>query len=316
MKKIVGVALAAGMSAAFCGAEPKIVACWGDSVTEGMAMPAGKSYPDRLQARLGDTFRVLNSGDGGEDAVTIPVRQGAYPIRTTAKIAFAAGESKVRIGDGTDNNFRTERGEKIKLTAAMGRKIPVNDVTIGGDKYRLSMSEYRWNTATNPICYKLWLERGEVSKPVEIAAGTPAVFASAAVTPEAACEIIFMGANGGWGRDVNVLIAHYRAMIAHRGADKPYFVVVPYWGAFSAADAETFRSAFGEHAIDFRAEAIAHGLADQGISPTALDRSEIAAGRVPPSLLYRNRPDVHMNEHGYDFLAGVLFERGRKLGYW
>ncbi|HPS09016.1 MAG TPA: hypothetical protein PLG22_15940, partial [Kiritimatiellia bacterium] len=92
MKKIVGVALAAGMSAAVCGAEPKIVACWGDSVTEGMAMPAGKSYPDRLQARLGDTFRVLNSGDGGEDAVTIPVRQGAYPIRTAAKIAFAAGE--------------------------------------------------------------------------------------------------------------------------------------------------------------------------------------------------------------------------------
>ena len=56
-------------------ADIKKIICWGDSITEGMAMTPRETYPARLQELLGERFKVLNSGDGGEDAVTIPVRQ-------------------------------------------------------------------------------------------------------------------------------------------------------------------------------------------------------------------------------------------------
>lgn len=76
------------------------------------------------------------------------------------------------------------------------------------------------------------------------------------------------------------------------------------------------QTAFGEQAVDFRSEAIRRGLAAEGLVATELDRTEMAAGRVPPSLLYGNRPNCHLNAKGYDFLAQLLFERGRALKYW
>jgi len=307
---LTAVALACGLA---CAADVKTVCCWGDSVTEGMAMPRGKDYPARLQARLGAGWRVFNSGDGGENSVTIPVRQGAYRIRTAERIVFPAGVKKVRIGDGTDNGFRTEAGEKIKLTAPLGRELSVNPVRIAGADYVLSMRDFRWNTATNPISYTLWLERKETTQALEIPPAAVS-FASIDRTKASVCDIVFMGANGGWNKDPKVLIDQHRAMIRHHGEGRPYLVIIPYFGGPRLAAA--FKEAFGDHAVDFRAEAIARGLAAQGLVPTALDTKEMAAGRVPPSLMYRNRPDVHLNEHGYDFLAGLLFDRGRALGYW
>ena len=82
---------------------PRRILCWGDSVTEGMAMPRGKDYPARLGALLGPGYEVLNSGDGGENSVTIPARQGAVPLATAATITFPAGELAVQIGDAADN---------------------------------------------------------------------------------------------------------------------------------------------------------------------------------------------------------------------
>ena len=60
-----------------------IVACWGDSITEGMGM-TDKSYPIRLQEMLGDTnFVVYNGGDGGETSNTIAARQGGLKVYTS-----------------------------------------------------------------------------------------------------------------------------------------------------------------------------------------------------------------------------------------
>ena len=270
---------------------PKTVLCWGDSVTEGMAMPRGKDYPSQLQALLGPGYAVLNAGDGGENTITIPARQGAVALATAAPIAFPAGERTVRIGDADDNGFHTPAGERIKLTAALGRDIPVNPVRIGTETYTLSFRNFRWNSPTNRISYTLWLARGKrgSEKPLAIPAGTPVSFASTAAAPTAACEIFFMGANGGWDNDIDKLIAQIRAMVARRGEDKPYLVIVPYWGGFPQAKKDAFKAAFGRHAVEFPVE---------------------------PTLCYRNRPDVHLNERGYALLARLLHARGTELGYW
>ncbi len=270
---------------------PKQILCWGDSVTEGMAMPRGKDYPSQLEALLGPGYIVLNSGDGGENTITIPARQGAVALATAADITFQAGERAVKIGDADDNGLHTPAGEKIKLTAPMGREIPVNPVKIGSDFYKLSCRGFRWNSPTNRISYTLWLTRGKraVKEQFTIPAGTPVSFASTAAAPNAHCEIFFMGANGGWDNDINKLIAQLRAMVARRGEDKPYLVIVPYWGGFRQEKKDAIKAAFGRHAVEFPVE---------------------------PKLCYRNRPDVHLNENGYALLAKLLHERGAELGYW
>ncbi len=284
-------ALAAAIEAPAAEAAPRRILCWGDSVTEGMAMPKGKDYPSRLGELLGDGYQVFNSGDGGENSVTIPARQGAVKLTTAAAIAFPAGERTVKVGDASDNGFRTAAGEKIMLTAALGRKLPVNPVKIGKEEYKLSFQGFRWNSPTNKISYALMLSRSDASaaKAATIPAGTPVRFASADAVPGAYCEIFFMGANGGWGKDVDKLVAQIRAMVARRGEKKPYLVIVPYWKRFAQEQKDAFKAAFGRHAVEFPVE---------------------------DSLCYKNRPDVHLNENGYALLAKLLHERGAELGYW
>ena len=289
-----GLCIAAALAAATAGgasATTKKVLCWGDSVTEGMAMPCGKDYPARLQALLGPDFEVLNSGDGGENSVTSPVRQGAVPLATAAPIVFPAGETTVKIGDAGDNGFRTPAGDKIKLTAALGRQIPVNPVRLGDADFSLSFKDFRWNTPTNPISYTLWMSRdgAAAEEALEIPAGTPAKFASTDASPGAFCEIFFMGANGGWDNKVGKLVSQIREMVARRGEDKPYLVIVPYWKSFSQEKKDEFKAAFGLHAVEFPVEA---------------------------ALCYRESLNVHLNERGYALLAELLFERGAQLGYW
>ena len=266
---------------------PKTVLCWGDSITEGMAMPRGKDYPGRLQALLGPGWKVLNSGDGGEDAVTIPARQGAFALVTSAPVVFPEGVKTVKLGDAADNGIRTAQGDRISLTAALGRQIPVNPIRIGGRDYALSFEGFRWNTSTNRITYSLNLSRADAGAAEAIPSGTPAVFASAASAPQAACEVYLMGANGGWNNDVDHLIALHRAMIARRGEAAPFLVIEPYW--LPQRQKEAFRAAFGERLVPF--------------SPTV-------------EQCYRKRRDVHLNEEGYGLLAKAVFARGRALGYW
>ena len=54
-----------------------------------------------------------------------------------------------------------------------------------------------------------------------------------------------------------------------------------------------------------------------GLTPKPEDESAIGAGNVPPALRYQNEPsNVHLNEYGYDFLAHLIYERGKELGFW
>ena len=270
---------------------PRRVLCWGDSVTEGMSMPCGKDYPARLQALLGADYFVLNSGDGGENSITIPARQGAVPLTTAERIVFSAGESSVKIGDASDNGFRTPLGDKIKLTMPLGRQIPINPVRIAGREFTVFFRDFRWNTPTSPISYTLWLNRDEAASgaPLEIPAGTAVEFASASAVRDAYCEIVFMGGNGGWDNDVGKLVAQIKSMVARRGEERPYLVLVPYWRKFPEEGKAVFKAAFGRHAVEFP---------------------------VRDSLCLGNRPDVHLNEDGYALLAELLHSRGLELGYW
>jgi len=115
------------------------------------------------------------------------------------------------------------------------------------------MRDFRWITPTTRISYTLWLSRdeGKTEAPLAIPGETPVNFASVYAVADAYCEIFFMGANGGWNKDVDRLIAQIRAMVSRRGEDRPYLVIVPYWTGLPQKYKDAFKAAFGSHAVEF-----------------------------------------------------------------
>ncbi|MEY4033948.1 MAG: sialate O-acetylesterase [Verrucomicrobia bacterium] len=61
--------------------EPIKVACIGDSITQGVGAERGKSYPDQLQALLGEKYKV---GNFGVSARTL-LQKGDFPYRKEKK---------------------------------------------------------------------------------------------------------------------------------------------------------------------------------------------------------------------------------------
>ncbi len=287
-----------------------VIACWGDSVTEGMGMSAGNSYPAQLEKMLASRFQVKNSGDGGENTLTIMARQGALKLYTERDITFASGTTSVVIGDFGDNGFVSATGEKIGLTSALGRELPINDVTIGTENYTVGFKNNVFNWS--PISYELTLTRKNTADTLTIPAGTPVVFNNSDIAANDYCEIYFMGANGGYDNNVEKLIEQYQALVDYHHNNR-YLIIVPYW---TSAYDNAFAEAFGDHAVNFRKLAISEGLSFEGLTATTADTNSMAGGSLPPSLCYQNKLDVHLNANGYHYLAHVLFERGKLLGYW
>lgn len=296
-----------------------IVSCWGDSLTEGMRMTNGNDFPSLLNNMLGtDKYDVLNGGDGGEDTITIMARQGALKIFTSNQITFKAGDASVRIGDGKGNGFETADGEVIRLTAALGREMPINNITIGSQKYKLVLNNFNWSDRSCEV----YLQRTSgFDSALTIEKGTEAKFASADLAKTNHCDIYLMGCNGGYGSNKNnykALIAQHQQMIDYRGNDN-YLVIIPYWT--SNTFTKYFIEAFGDKAIDFRAAATDQSILEDTLhlNLTDLDKTQIASSQkiIPPCLRLNNSStDVHLNETGYLLLAKLLHTRGQELGYW
>ena len=113
-----------------------IVACWGDSITQGMGI-TGKSYPSRLAEMLGVDYNVLNGGDAGESTAAIAARQGGLKVYTSQDIVFGTKIKAAFVAKETQHNFITKDGRVVELTSALGNGISVNNVTINGNKYKL-----------------------------------------------------------------------------------------------------------------------------------------------------------------------------------
>ena len=292
-----------------------VISCWGDSLTEGMGVSGRQAYPAVLNEYLGtDKYTVLNGGDGGEDSITIMARQGGVKVYTCDKIIFNEGDVEVKIGDGSCNGLETENGEAIRLTPSLGRDMSVNDVTIGANKYQIVIKDFNWNARSCEVYLK---RTTNINNTATIEKGTEAEFASASIPKTNHCDIYLMGGNGGYGKDVNTLIAQHKKMIEHRGNEN-YFVLIPYWTASNATDA--FKEAFGNKAVDFLVSATNQEILENElqITLTDLDKQYVSLKRdVPPCLKLNNDKDQgHMNAKGYKLLAKVIYEQGKELGYW
>ena len=283
-----------------------IVACWGDSITEGMDMHSD-SYPTKLQDMLGINYRVMNGGDGGETTATIAARQGGLKVYTSLPVTFGQNSKTAFISNERQGIFVTKDNKPVTLTSLLGNGISVNKVKIGGKEYTLEFDKFVWS----PRSFDLYLTRTDnISQKEEIPKGTEVIFASTTVSKKGGVDIYIMGANGGYSNTADY-IAQVKAMIAYHGNDK-YIIVKPYWTEMSGLE-----EAFGNHLVDFKKLSQQSGIAFEGLTPTEDDNKATVRNQVPASLhLNNDAANVHLNKYGYHFLAHCIYEKGKALGYF
>ena len=102
---------------------PIRITCVGDSITEGIGGSAGKSYPDQMQALLGDGYEVFNAGVSGTNVLKRwgDVGQGTtYPYWITSRYTqgkeFQPDIAIIMLGtnDATNRNWLQSGYENVK----------------------------------------------------------------------------------------------------------------------------------------------------------------------------------------------------------
>ena len=308
---------------------PTII-CWGDSITEGAWMDQSQKYPTYLQEMVGtDNYRVWNAGYGGDGSLAIGARQGAYTVTTKNDITFKRGESTVIIGhrvtgmglllDGKTELVKLNANKLNTSSTNWTYTLNANPITINGESYTLGLT---YETETKPYTdgkYSVTLVRKNTGSEITIPAGSKVTFANSDLSRNNHCDVYLMGANDGLGNSpdesaVKLLVSRYKKLIDSRQNDR-YLVIIPYWTrGYDAA----FKEAFGDHAINFRELAVEKGLQTEGLVANSRDNNLLRSGNVPSSLRYGNQgaEQVHLNRYGYHFMATVVYEQGKTLGYW
>lgn len=265
------------------GAPTVDIIFWGDSLTAG-AGGSGTTYAAVCANLLGLNHK--NCGVGGETEQTIAARQGGNslmipPGSVNGNYSFSqmldyCGKQILPLRQGTGGNT-------------------VNPVIINGQSCQLSLTDET---------YTISGYSGTLKNAV------PALFNGANDSGD--ITVIFVGANGLGSNTVEERISYIRSMVTR--IRKKYVIMGISYGTESnrAADDAAMRKEFGNHFFPTRKMLVDYGLTVAGITPTAQDETDIAAGTVPTSL----RSDhIHLNAAGYTALGKMLASFIVGLGY-
>lgn len=268
---------------------------WGDSLTAG-AGGTNYSYPKKCSEILG--LSRINAGVGGETANTIAARQGGNNIIIPA----GAVNGTYALDDLTDifgyhvNPLRQGNG------AGSGNKIIVNG-------YECTLSISQTSSTSADATYTISGYTGPT-----LTVPTFARFAGSDFTGKVV--VIFVGQNGvsftGLS-GVDARIAIIDSMIKHIGHER-YVILGLTSGTDSSreADDNQMLAHYGNKFFPTRKLLVDYGLTINGLTPTAQDTADIAAGTVPSSL----RSDgTHMNDYGYIAIGTMLADKICSLGY-
>jgi len=286
------------------------VLTYGDSLTAG-AGGSGVTYPIVLGSLLGGNFKVINNGVGGETAPTIAARQGGVPAVITQEFILPADTSPITISTVASNKIRnTLYGAEVSmLKQGAGVGLSVNPCYIQGIECTLT-----WVGANSTDPNGSWTIKRNVA-----ATESKKIIANSILTTSAAkkyrkpfAQVLWVGQNGGYSTDAE-LVDYYKRMIDFSDCNN-YILIGLHSGTASerASLEKAMSDAFGQKYINWREYASVYGLSDAGITPTQADITAMAAGKMPPSLLF---DAVHLLGVGYTVLANLIYRRFKELGY-
>jgi len=303
------------------------IACWGASLTRGQGASdeSVNSYPAVLQTLSG--LNVYNMGVGGETVMTVAARQGSLDILLSEAVTIPESGS-VNI------KFKASNGGIV--TPREVNRGMWNPCSINGVEGTLSVVVD--NNTWPRVLKSATFTRTTAGEAVLCPAGTELVVAAQSVSPMADINIIELGSNGAWTTENLALEAHttdaQRNSLAQMGVlmaqncknpEKTYIISLSSMSKSDRAPLDTIlKNQFGDRYIDVGSYLQSEqALTDAGITPTDLDRTYIASGKVPPSLL-NDKEDIengvsgadvtHLNDDGYRVKAQYIFTRLKALG--
>lgn len=273
--------------------------CWGDSLTEGVAGD-GETYPKAIKRMIAFQLRtngysksvpiVRNLGISGETSLEIACR-GGMTMRT---------QSPIQINQ---KNYR----QAFRITADHGKAVSilrlgdtgVNPVKIGAVVGRLNRIDAgnRYTFTPSYVRYQDTIPQN--SKVVTYSASHY----------RAAIPIVFIGQNGGYSSDAD-LIRQQKAILRNQiGAEKQYIIVGLHTGTAKqrAPLEKKMQQTYGDHYINLRAILSKNGTKIAGFKATKEDRRRMCSGMVPASLLAEDH--LHFNAKGYRAVAKVIYAR-------
>lgn len=280
-----------------------VIDCWGDSLTQGTGATTGNAYPEVLSKLTGLT--VHKYGFPGDDSKEIPGYQSSMPLLVQPCTINASGVTQITI-----TSYDGSNGIPFRFPSLINQYCNINPVEVGGIKGNIDLS-----ASTNPESNVFTFTRLENGKSKKITYPVPLI-TNSSKEDRKNIQVICIGQNGGWDNDSSILIKQIRNMINFQELAYPKYIVlgIPAGTTDSRAQLENdLLLEFGAHFINARDYLVSRGLADNDITPTETDLSDIKVGRVPKSLRYDT---VHLNDYGYKVLANIVYNRGVKLGYW
>ena len=281
--------------------ETNVIVCFGDSITQGMAMGKGYTYPEQLQADIGSQYRVINAGVPGENSSAILSRANAIDFVLTNDVTFAAGEKRVRLDR---NLFSTADGEVITYKG-FGNQLKLSSVIIGGEKYALEYEE--GETYDNGVYI---LVRNDDSSVLTLKKGTSVKYDYSSQIGRIYCTVVLMGANDG-EPTAEKLVNNYRLISP---LSERCIYIVPHYGDDYSSQ---LTAAFGDNVLNMRDYFFNHALKDYGLEATELDKYCLKKEVTPASFTYENKKgEVHLNSLGYKILADQVYKKGLQLGVW
>jgi hypothetical protein len=281
---------------------------FGDSLTAG-AGGGGVSYPSVLQGLLGDYYRVVNCGVGGETTLTIGARQGGMPMYIKNGVTIPLDGSTVAIptetiDQTTDYGLHSTYNDAQVRPLLQGGGANINPCIIQGVECTLA-----WNGAN----YTLKRNAPGV-RDLVVPAGT--IVYTASMKNRGGVHIVFMGQNGGYPGGGADLTAQLEAMAEFAGGE--YIVITSHGNGYAGIVAPVIKR-FGARHIGLRTyfssqavyDAIDMGLLDGTVYPTDEDLDAMRSGVCPPCFLADN---VHLNAAGYTLLGHLVYNTMKKLG--
>ncbi len=282
-----------------------VIICYGDSITEGMAMDKSHTYPSVLQSKLGEQIKVINAGVGGETSNTIMSRANAVEFTVTNNIVFSAGQDEAELDWKL---FSTMDGGVIKYRyGKLGNQLSTANVKIDGKAYTMRYQNENGNDESEG---KYILSRSDSSSALIIKKGAKVEFDYSSQYDKCYCAILLMGANDG-NLSVDELIARYKKIAAT--SDK-FIAIIPHYGADYTKE---FTDAFGNATVNLREYCKEEVWGKYNITKEKKDEYYIGEGLLPSRFVYQGKKgDCHLSQLGYEILADLVYKKGVELDYW
>ena len=281
---------------AMINGKAQYITCWGDSLT------AIGGWTEILQTL---SLTVYNAGTGGENAQAVMARQGG-DVMMVNNITIPATTTPVlvntRAGDG---GILTAFGHRV-MPLLQGGSEHVNPVRIGDIEGTLI-----WTGADYSDIAGTWTFTRSVAGSEVVIDRPTAMTTGYDRNRNDGIMIVFMGQNGGWADDDDLVNMHKLMRAHHRGE---HMVVLGLSSGSSASRATyeaAMRKEFGRYFISLREYLSTYGLADAGFTPTGADTTAMAAGEVPPQLL---ADGVHYTSECKAVIGNMLYKKMRELG--